>query len=116
MVSRLATLLRAMARRHVRSQDARRLVHPRVVMNHRSHRLTLRAAVALTASLAIATTDARAQSTTSDASALSTLPIAVSVAAPVAILSTGAALTVVAVEATGTGVVWVLERVADGTR
>ena len=85
-------------------------------MNHRLHRLTFRAAVAFTASLAIASTGARAQSTTSDASALSTLPIAVSVAAPVAILSTGAALTVVAVEATGTGVVWVLERVADGTR
>jgi len=85
-------------------------------MNHRLHRLTFRAAVAFTASLAIASTGARAQSTTSDTSALSTLPIAVSVAAPVAILSTGAALTVVAVEATGTGVVWVLERVADGTR
>ena len=36
-------------------------------MNHRLHRLTFRAAVAFTASLAIASTGARAQSTTSDA-------------------------------------------------
>ena len=75
-----------------------------------------RAAVALAASLAIAATAARAQSDVAEASTLSTLPIAVSVAAPVAVLSTGAALTVVAVEATSTGVVWVLERTADGTR
>jgi len=76
-----------------------------------------RAAVALAASLALASTGVRAQSDASAAaSALSTLPIAVSVAAPVAILSTGAALTVVAVEATSTGVVWVLERSADGVR
>ena len=44
------------------------------------------------------------------------LPIAVSVAAPVAILSTGAVLTIVAVEATSTGVVWVVERAVDGAR
>jgi len=91
-------------------------------MHQRHHRLPFRAArcriaaVALAASLALATTGVRAQSTASEASALSTLPIAVSVAAPVAILSTGAALTVVAVEATSTGVVWVLERTADGVR
>ena len=91
-------------------------------MHQRHHRLPFRAArcriaaVALAASLALATTGVRAQSTASEASALSTLPIAVSVAAPVAILSTGAALTVVAVEATSTGVVWVLERSADGVR
>ena len=59
---------------------------------------------------------AAAQSTISEASALSVLPIAVSVAAPVAILSAGAALIVVAVEATSTGAVWVLERASDGAR
>jgi hypothetical protein len=59
---------------------------------------------------------APAQSTISDASALSVLPIAVSVAAPIAILSAGAALTVVSVEATSAGAVWVLERAADGAR
>jgi hypothetical protein len=74
-----------------------------------------RAAIALAAAFAIVTA-ANAQSTISDASALSVLPIAVSVAAPVALLSTGAALTVVSVEATATGAVWVLERAADGTR
>jgi len=52
----------------------------------------------------------------SDASALSMLPVAVSVAAPVMILSAGALLTVVAVEASATGTVWVLERASDGAR
>ena len=52
----------------------------------------------------------------SDASALSLLPVAVSVAAPVAILSAVAALSVVAVEASATGTVWVLERASDGAR
>ena len=65
---------------------------------------------------AASTLAAQAQSTLSDASALSALPVAVSVAAPVMILSAGAVLTVVAVEATSTGVVWVLERASDGAR
>jgi hypothetical protein len=59
---------------------------------------------------------AHAQSTISDASVLSTLPIAVSVAAPAAVLSAGAALTVVSVEATSIGVVWVLARASDGAQ
>jgi hypothetical protein len=52
----------------------------------------------------------------SDASVLSALPIAVSVAAPVMLLSAGAMLSVVAVEATSAGTVWVLERASDGAR
>jgi hypothetical protein len=52
----------------------------------------------------------------SDASALSALPIALSVAAPVMVLSGGVMLTVVAVEATSAGTVWVLERASDGAR
>jgi hypothetical protein len=52
----------------------------------------------------------------SDASALSMLPVAVSVAAPVMILSGGATLTLIAVEATSAGTVWVLERASDGAR
>lgn len=52
----------------------------------------------------------------SDASALSMLPIAVSVAAPALFLSAGAMLTVVAIEASATGVVCVLERASDGAR
>ncbi|MEJ6003116.1 hypothetical protein [Paucibacter soli] len=60
---------------------------------------------------------ARAQSTASEASALSAmLPVAVSVAAPVMLLSTGVVLSVVAVEATATGTVWVLQRASDGAR
>ena len=59
---------------------------------------------------------ARAHANASDASVLSALPIAVSVAAPVMILSGGVMLTVVAVEASAEGTVWVLERASDGAR
>lgn len=52
----------------------------------------------------------------SEASVLSGLPIAVSVAAPVMLLSAGAMLTVVAVEASAAGTVCVLERASDGAR
>ena len=63
----------------------------------------------------VAVTPARAHDS-SEASALSMLPVAVSVAAPVALLSAGAMLSVVAVEATSAGTVWVLERASDGAR
>ncbi|MBA4343787.1 MAG: hypothetical protein C0423_16735 [Methylibium sp.] len=59
---------------------------------------------------------ARAQSTVSQASALSMFPVAVSVAAPVALFAAGAVLTVVAVETSARGTVWVLERASDGAR
>ena len=60
---------------------------------------------------------ARAQSEASATlSALSLLPVAVSVAAPVMILSAGATLSVVAVEVSAAGTVYVLERASDGVR
>ena len=52
----------------------------------------------------------------SELSAVSMLPVAVSVVAPVALLSAGTVLTVVAVEATSASTVWVLERASDGAR
>jgi hypothetical protein len=52
----------------------------------------------------------------SELSALSLLPVAVSVVAPVAVLASGAALTVVAVETVSGATVWVLERASDGAR
>ncbi|MBL8308365.1 MAG: hypothetical protein JNM33_16850 [Rubrivivax sp.] len=52
----------------------------------------------------------------SEASALSLLPIAVSVAAPAGLVLSGAGLVVVAVSAVAEGTVWVLERVSDGAR
>ena len=52
----------------------------------------------------------------SQASALSAVPVAMSVAAPAMVLSAGAMLTVVAVEAGANGTVWILERVSDGVR
>ena len=66
--------------------------------------------------LAAASSRAAAHPNVSDASALSMLPIAVSVAAPAVILSAGATLTVVAVEVTSAGTVWMLERASDGAR
>ena len=79
-------------------------------------------ALLLAAALAFAPLHAGAHGASSDAStlsalsALSALPIAVSVAAPVAIVSGGALLTLVAVEAASDGAVWVLERASDGAR
>src|SRR5258706_7890225 len=52
----------------------------------------------------------------SEASALSLLPVAVSVAAPVALLEGGVSLTVVAVEASAAGTALVVERASDGVR
>ncbi len=52
----------------------------------------------------------------SEASALSTLPIALSVAAPVVVLSAGVVFTTVWVEASARGMVYVLERASDGAR
>jgi hypothetical protein len=80
-------------------------------MNQR-HRLTLVAA-ALAAAL---TTTAHAHAGASDLSALSLLPVAVSVAAPSMLITGGAVLTVVAIQASATGTVWVLERASDGAR
>jgi hypothetical protein len=59
---------------------------------------------------------AQAHGGLSEASALSMLPLAVSVAAPALLLSAGVGLTVVAVEASAHGTVWVLERASDGAR
>jgi hypothetical protein len=53
----------------------------------------------------------------SAASGLSlSVPVAISVAAPSALIVSGAAFTVVAVEALAEGTVWVLERASDGAR
>ena len=71
--------------------------------------------VAAAIALAISS-GAHAQSPLSDASAVSILPIAVSIAAPVAVLSAGTALTIISVEVTASGAVWVLERASDGAR
>lgn len=71
------------------------------------------AAAALSAALM---SSANAHSEVSEASALSLLPVAVSVAAPSMILGAGAVLTVVSIQASATGTVWVLERASDGAR
>ena len=71
----------------------------------------------LVAALALSlASPAHARNGASEISALSMLPIAVSVAAPVALLSAGGAFVVVAVSAVAEGTVWVLERASDGAR
>ncbi len=71
----------------------------------------------IAAALALALTSAvQAQSGASEASVLSMLPVAISVAAPLGLLSAGAMFTVVSVGAVSEGTVWVLERASDGAR
>ena len=67
-------------------------------------------------SFSMATALAHRPSNASDLSAASMLPVAVSLAAPVAVLSAGAALTVVSVQAASGAAVWVLERASDGAQ
>ncbi len=73
-------------------------------------------ALALVAAFASTSLNARAHNELSEASAISALPVAVSLAAPAMLLVGGAALTVVSVQASATGTVWVLERASDGAR
>ena len=78
-------------------------------------KLILAGALSLALSLALSST-VRANNAASEMSALSMLSVAISVAAPVGLLSAGAVFTVVAVEAASAGTVWVLERASDGAR
>jgi len=83
-----------------------------LALNPRRHAACLATALTLGAAL-----PARAHGGLSEASALSLMmPVAVSVVAPVTILSAGATLTVVGVEASARGTVWALERASDGAR
>lgn len=71
--------------------------------------------------LAVATTTAApAWAHDADASAassaLSALPVAVSVVAPIGVISAGTTLVVASVEVTAIGTVWVLERASDGAK
>lgn len=85
-------------------------------MNTSPIRLPLAAAL-LAASLALASPCAHAQGDLSSGfSALSALPVVVSVAVPAVLLTAGAMLTVAAVEASADGAVWVIERASDGAR
>lgn len=78
---------------------------------------TASALVALALTLTVSpASPARAHNGASEISALSLLPVAVSVAAPVGLLSAGVGFTVVAVSAAAEGTVWILERASDGAR
>lgn len=83
-----------------------------------SHSLIALAMALSCASTALIATPAQAG--TEDLSAASSLalslPVAIAASAPALVLSAGVQLTVVAVTASATGTVWVLERASDGTR
>ena len=87
-----------------------------------SSNFTIRAALlAATLALGSFTLPAHAhRDPSSDLSAASGLslsvPVAISVTAPAALLVSGATFTVVAIEALAEGTVWVLERASDGVR
>lgn len=71
----------------------------------------------LAAGLAIGTSGrALAHDASTASSALSALPVAVVLAAPSGVLVGGATLTVVAVQASAEGTVWLLESASDGAR
>lgn len=78
------------------------------------HKTFSQTAIALL--LAASLGQASAHSDAADLSILSGLPVVISVAAPLMVLSAGATLTVVAVQALATGTEWVLERASDGAR
>ena len=73
-------------------------------------------ASALALGLAAGAGSALAQSQVSDASLLSALPIASTAVASTTLLVAGASFGVAAVQTSAEGVVWVLERAADGQR
>ena len=73
-------------------------------------------ASALALGLAAGAGSALAQSQVSDASLLSALPIASTAVASTTLLVAGASFGVAAVQISAEGVVWVLERAADGQR
>ena len=85
-----------------------------------SRRRALRALIGLSLAPAagLLAAPSRAHGGAADASAASSLllslPVAVLSVAPMMILGAGAMLTVVAVEASATGTVWVLRRASDG--
>jgi hypothetical protein len=82
---------------------------------------SLAAAAVLAAGLGLLAAPAQAApSPSTDLSAASGLslsvPVAISVTAPAAVLVSGAAFSVVAIQAVAEGTVWVLERASDGLR
>ncbi len=89
-------------------------------MSNRIHRALQRGLCATAAAAALFTATvqpAQAHNNgASELSAISLLPVAVVIAAPALVLSAGATLSVVAVEASAEGTVWVLERASDGAR
>ena len=73
-------------------------------------------AMVLSVALLAASAQAGPANPSQGSSEASTLAVAISVAAPVMVFSAGVQLTVVAVESTAQGTVWVLERASDGAR
>ena len=82
---------------------------------HAWHRFAV-GALLVTSLATTLTAGARAQSTLSEASSASTLPIAFSIAGGGLLLSAGTTLAIVAVELSVAGSTYVVERASDGAR
>lgn len=82
--------------------------------NHGLRRAGVVLATALT--LGCASAHTRGDRAASELSAVSMLPVALSVVAPALLLGSAGAMTVVAVETASDATVWVFERAADGSR
>lgn len=75
------------------------------------------AATVVSLSMLVATVPARALNDgLSEASALSALPVAMSISAPVLSVAAGSMLVLASVEVVADGTVWVLQRASDGAR
>jgi hypothetical protein len=88
------------------------------ILSSRRRALELLAGLALAPAATLMPQISRAHGSAADASTASSLslafPVAVLSLAPVAILGSGVALTVIAIETTASGTVWLLRRASDG--
>lgn len=85
-------------------------------ITHLAARIAIGVAVATTALAPVASAWAHAEDASAASSALSALPVAISVVAPIGVISAGTTLVVASVEVTAIGTVWVLERASDGAK
>ncbi len=77
-------------------------------------RHTVWASIGLALCLTLGGSGARAATLSETSSAISLLPVAVTVSGAAAIMSTGAVLTVIAVQTVADGTVWVLRKASNG--
>lgn len=89
----------------------------RVMKSGRCGLLAKVASLSLFLSMSVATVPAKAHNDgLSEGSALSALPVAMSISAPVLSVAAGSVLVLASVEVVADGTVWILQRASDGAR